>query len=93
VLELIPVSKSTWWAGVKKGIFPKAIKLSTRITVWSGQDINDFGKIKSGKPNKLKPDRKTFFGVCFGGVHSLRNYRKAMFSYSYTICSIDALQY
>jgi prophage regulatory protein len=23
VLERIPVSKSTWWAGVKKGIFPK----------------------------------------------------------------------
>jgi prophage regulatory protein len=30
---LIPVSKSTWWAGVKTGRFPKPIKLGPRITV------------------------------------------------------------
>jgi prophage regulatory protein len=51
VLERIPVSKSTWWAGVKKGIFPKPVKLSTRITVWLEQDINDFmnDKIEQAK--------------------------------------------
>jgi len=27
----IPVSKSTWWAGVKDGRFPKPVKLGTRI--------------------------------------------------------------
>ena len=49
-----------------------------------------FWKIKSSEPNKLKPDRSTFGGF-FGGAHSLHNYRKAMFFYSYAICSIDAL--
>jgi len=37
----IPVSKSTWWAGVKDGRFPKPIKLGPRITVWRAEDIRD----------------------------------------------------
>ena len=36
---IIPVSKSTWWAGVKSGLFPKPIKLGPRITVWRVEDI------------------------------------------------------
>ncbi len=36
---IIPISKSTWWAGVKAGRFPKPIKLSARITVWHVEDI------------------------------------------------------
>lgn len=36
---LIPVSKSTWWAGVKSGRYPKGKKLSTRITGWRIEDI------------------------------------------------------
>lgn len=35
----IPVSKSTWWAGVKDGRFPKPLKLGKRVTVWKAQDI------------------------------------------------------
>lgn len=35
----IPVSKSTWWAGVKDGRFPKPLKLGTRVTVWRVEDI------------------------------------------------------
>ena len=35
----IPVSKSTWWAGVKDGRFPKPVKLGERITVWRAEDI------------------------------------------------------
>ena len=35
----IPVSKSTWWAGVKSGRFPKPVKLGLRITAWRVQDI------------------------------------------------------
>lgn len=34
-----PVSKSTWWAGVKTGKFPKAIKLGARTTAWRVEDI------------------------------------------------------
>jgi predicted DNA-binding transcriptional regulator AlpA len=35
----IPVGKSTWWAGVKTGRYPKPIKLGPRITVWRIEDI------------------------------------------------------
>lgn len=35
----IPVSRSTWWAGVKTGRFPAPIKLGPRITVWRADDI------------------------------------------------------
>ena len=34
VLKFIPVSKSTWWEGVKSGKFPKAVKLGQRTTAW-----------------------------------------------------------
>jgi prophage regulatory protein len=36
---LIPVSKSTWWQGVKNGRFPKPVKLSARTTAWRVEDI------------------------------------------------------
>ena len=39
VLKLYPVSKSTWWAGVKDGKYPKPIKLGPKITAWKAQDI------------------------------------------------------
>lgn len=35
----IPVSKSTWWAGVKSGRFPKPVKLGPRITAWRVEEI------------------------------------------------------
>jgi prophage regulatory protein len=35
----IPVSKSTWWQGVKDGRFPKPYKLGPRTTVWKAEDI------------------------------------------------------
>ncbi len=36
---LIPIGKTSWWAGVRTGKFPKPIKLSKRITVWRVADI------------------------------------------------------
>lgn len=36
---IIPVSRSTWWAGVKSGRYPQPVKLSSRITVWRVEDI------------------------------------------------------
>ncbi|MDN3987023.1 helix-turn-helix transcriptional regulator [Zwartia vadi] len=40
VPPLLPVSASTWWAGVKSGKFPQAIKLGMRITVWRSDEID-----------------------------------------------------
>ena len=36
----IPVGKSTWWAGVKAGRFPKPVKLGPRTTAWRAKDIS-----------------------------------------------------
>lgn len=36
---VIPVSKATWWAGVKSGRYPKGILLSPGIRVWRVEDI------------------------------------------------------
>ena len=37
---VIPVSKSTWWAGVKAGRYPQPIRtLSKRVTCWRVEDI------------------------------------------------------
>jgi predicted DNA-binding transcriptional regulator AlpA len=35
----IPVSKSTWWKGVRDGRFPAPKKLGSRTTVWNATDI------------------------------------------------------
>ena len=48
----IPVSKSTWWAGVKDGRFPRPLKLGPRITVWRVEEIRaliDTG-VPAGEP-------------------------------------------
>jgi prophage regulatory protein len=39
VLELIPVGKSTWWANVKSGKFPKGYKIGPNTTAWKKADI------------------------------------------------------
>ena len=39
ILKVFPVSRSTWWAGVKDGRFPKGVKLSEKITAWRVEDI------------------------------------------------------
>lgn len=39
VLKLYPVSESTWYAGLKAGIYPQGHKLSARVTAWKAEDI------------------------------------------------------
>ena len=36
---VIPVSRSTWWAGVRSGLYPKPVKLGERVTAWRWEDI------------------------------------------------------
>ena len=40
ILKIFPISRSTWWSGVKTGRFPKPIKISSNITAWRIEDIN-----------------------------------------------------
>jgi prophage regulatory protein len=35
----IPISRSSWWAGVASGHFPKPVKLGPRTTAWRVEDI------------------------------------------------------
>jgi prophage regulatory protein len=40
ILAIIPVSKSTWWAGVRKQRYPQPTRaLGARITAWRAEDI------------------------------------------------------
>lgn len=39
VPAVIPVSKSTWWSGIREGRFPQSVKLGPRTTVWRVEDI------------------------------------------------------
>jgi len=41
VLKVFPVSKSTWWAGVKNGRYPKPVKLGPKMTAWRVEDIKE----------------------------------------------------
>lgn len=36
---IIPVSKSTWFEGIKSGRFPASVKLTERCTAWRVSDI------------------------------------------------------
>lgn len=38
---IIPVKKTTWWNGVKSGLYPKPVKLGPRVTAWRVEDIRD----------------------------------------------------
>jgi len=34
ILEVFPVSRTTWWNGVASGRYPKPVKLGPRISAW-----------------------------------------------------------
>lgn len=39
VLTLIPVSRATWYAGVKDGVYPSSVQIGKRAVAWRTQDI------------------------------------------------------
>lgn len=39
VLDRIPVSKTTWYDGIKAGRYPSAIRLAPRTSAWLESDI------------------------------------------------------
>ena len=36
---IFPVSRSTWYAGVKSGKYPQSVKISERCVAWRVEDI------------------------------------------------------
>jgi prophage regulatory protein len=37
--EILPISKTSWWNGVKSGIYPQPVKLGPRTTAWRESDV------------------------------------------------------
>ncbi|WP_374258492.1 helix-turn-helix transcriptional regulator [Aquabacterium sp.] len=40
VLAIIPVSRTTWYQGVKDGLYPQQVKLGPRVSAWRRSDID-----------------------------------------------------
>lgn len=40
ILSVIPVSRSSWWAKVKSGVYPQPVKLGANTTAWKAEDIH-----------------------------------------------------
>lgn len=38
---LYPISKSSWWNGVRSGRYPQPVKLGERTTAWRVSDIRN----------------------------------------------------
>ena len=47
---MFPLAISSWWSGVKSGIYPQPLSLGPRITVWRVEDLEQLAKhgIKAG---------------------------------------------
>lgn len=41
VAGIIPVSRASWYAGIKDGRYPKPVKLSERTAAWRSTDIDE----------------------------------------------------
>ncbi len=53
VLEIFPISRSSWWKGCKEGRYPQPLKLGPRTTVWRKSDIEKLAeKISGGSGNE-----------------------------------------
>lgn len=39
---IIPISKSSFWLGVKEGRYPQPVKLGKRCTAWRVEDIRRY---------------------------------------------------
>ena len=46
VLDIYPVSRSTWYSGIKAGIYPKGERISARAVAWHEEDIWTLGSRK-----------------------------------------------
>ena len=56
ILHFIPISRAAWWAGVKRGIYPRPIKLSANTTAWRVDDIRGLIARFDHEPNDQAGD-------------------------------------
>ncbi len=62
VLEIVPVSRATWYLRVKKGHFPKPVKIGARAAAWRRRDIEKLAAkfTKSWDENEKWVDDENF---------------------------------
>lgn len=48
VLEIFPISRSGWYAGIKAGRHPAGVKIGPRTTAWHKTDIEELCNRLSG---------------------------------------------
>jgi len=36
---IIPVSRTSWYDGIKRGLYPAPLRLSPRVTAWRASDV------------------------------------------------------
>ena len=52
VLAWLRISKSTWYDGVDRQVFPQPVRIGTRSVFWFNSDIEDYIRRKYGGPGK-----------------------------------------
>ena len=48
VLSIIPICKSSFYKGIRKGVYPAPVKLSERTSAWRVEDIRELIESLSG---------------------------------------------
>ncbi len=41
VLAVLPIGKSSWWAGIKAGKYPQGVKIGPKTTAWTVESIRN----------------------------------------------------
>lgn len=52
ILKVIPVSKTTWFEGVRRGRYPRGVMLSPNTRAWAVDDIRKLIDDLAGRDNE-----------------------------------------
>ena len=66
VLQLIPVSRSSWYLGIKDGYYPTPINVGVRAVAWVKDDILKL--IDDLKKKKIRFDATIIYDIKSQGV-------------------------
>ncbi|MDX8377351.1 MAG: AlpA family phage regulatory protein [Mariprofundales bacterium] len=77
VLDTFPVSKSSWYRGIKEGRYPQPIKISKRSSAWRIDDLKELAQLlEQGKDWRDHVKSKTMQqqkSIVSGGVTKLHS--------------------
>jgi prophage regulatory protein len=57
--DILPISKTSWWNGIKSGLYPQPVKLGPRTTAWRESDIHQIVKEGAASMSRLPQKRRT----------------------------------